>query len=353
MHQLIRTTVAPQGYTLFSVVDQRVAEEPLDVPSSNVPHVYLQVQHRVDAFTELTGRSWCMAMAYDGPTQTAAVGFGSLFRLADDRGRTGITYLHAVVLTRPTLIPAVVLGVIRFLNPTVIDQLLESVGQVAQQQVGADDFVAWAAEHLRAGIPPEAPPSRPFAGAGSRINEVVHDCGGASAVAWLTLAGNLSGDGESWEVFDEYRRAGEAFATRATWPGRTALASEMLATLAGVGEEGSPAVPPPRDEPETGPSAGGQEPPGPAAPSLAAERRRAGTTWLLFAVILAVAAVSFVGLFLLWGRVGALEHRLGPADSVRAPVDSAALPVSPEHGAADSARLLEASALCFPQCLAE
>ncbi|HET9228750.1 MAG TPA: hypothetical protein VFR31_18870 [Thermoanaerobaculia bacterium] len=221
MLQILRVNVAGHGYTLYSVDAGRV--EFLGGETPPTAEGFEAIANRLDDFLERHGGS---SMSFRRSAR-GQLTFGYACRLdaSDEYGRRGLTFLHTMIFDDPALLPSCALTALASLSGPGIDdltQVAEKLARGAQQPAELLPVLARSFEEGRRFDPSELKPADPPAGT------IVHDCGGAAALAWSTLAMQQAHANPPWEVFDTGSASGGTMTRVEPSRGREVRASELL-----------------------------------------------------------------------------------------------------------------------------
>ncbi len=224
MLHLIRVNVAGQGYSLFSVDSSATRIEFLG-GSAPLPG-YVAVEERLDDFLENHGGS---SMAFRREP-VGILTFGYVCRLAalDEHKRQGLSYIHSAIFDNPALLPSCVIAALSSLSSSGIEKLTGDVEKVAQGRLESADFLRFQVQSFGELVRRFDPSSLPLPFRRRQIKRVVHDCGGAAALAWTTLAMQQASVPGPWEVFDTGSIGGFAVSQVEPSTDREAKASELL-----------------------------------------------------------------------------------------------------------------------------
>lgn len=179
-----------------------VDEHDLNTHGEYVPYQYIVIQKHIEKI--LTSHKFLISLAFnfDESKSTLIAGFGLFLNIKDGKGREGVHYVHAVELNEVSHLFSVVLHFVRMLNTSsimefyfnelnsitnnedefsiVIDRLcdrIEDCEYIGQEKVNVSN-------------------KRP------EFAEIIHDCSGGSAMAWLTFAKLATNRRSNWDVYD-------------------------------------------------------------------------------------------------------------------------------------------------------
>jgi hypothetical protein len=120
--------------------------------------------------------------------------------IEDDKGRTGISFIHAIESDENLKIDQVVVSISQLLLQQTIGQLSELIAGVAKGTVTSNfilEFLTVNFQKHHQSSNYSLPKNRP-------IKEIKQDCGGASAATWLAMAISHLNSPAPWEIYEEY-----------------------------------------------------------------------------------------------------------------------------------------------------
>ncbi len=210
MKHIFRLNVYQKGYTLFSGrADTQFLEHPLDVWSDNLPQNYLPAQKRIDDLLKLHHLRWhfCIANMHRG--QNPVVAYGTLLPIKDEKGRRGVSYIHAIEANEEMQVDDIVISLAKLLSLNTSNFISQALANIAQGEKKPDSFMQHISEQflkLHSSYHQHTFIEKP-------IKEIQHDCGGASIVAWLAMATSHLMISPVWEIYDMYHSEGGFFST--------------------------------------------------------------------------------------------------------------------------------------------
>ena len=221
MLQILRVNVAGHGYALYSVDAGRV--EFLGGEAPPAAEGYEAIANRLDELLERNGGS---SMSFRRSARGRLIfGYACHLAASDEYGRRGLTFLHTVIFDDPALLPSCALTALESLSGPGIDDLTRVVEKLArgvQKPAELLPALARSFEEGRRFDPSELKPAVP------PVGSIVHDCGGAAALAWSTLAMQQAHANPPWEVFDTGSASGRTLTRVEPSRGREVRASELL-----------------------------------------------------------------------------------------------------------------------------
>lgn len=219
MRHILRVNVHQKGYTLFSVQGNEYQECPLDIISAGISQNYLHVQKRLDDMLNAQAPRWHFAVANLSTSEQPVVGYGCPFAIPDDKGRIGLSFVHAIEV-KPAEINKTVVCMIQFLLPSMTEKLTKNLTGLAQGTISAQEFISSLTRPLDA-------LSERIASLATKesnpLKEIQHDCGGATAVAWLSMAGSHAGISSPWEIYETCSRTTGMVSTVSSYAGASEI----------------------------------------------------------------------------------------------------------------------------------
>ena len=117
LHHLLRVNVCGYGYRLYSGrLPFEFTAEPFDVASDRVPRSFLAAQSRLDTVLQTGTLTWSMAFRHDSQETCPLVAYGTLIDSPDDKGRRGISFVHAFEVDSEYLLYEYVTAVAKLLS---------------------------------------------------------------------------------------------------------------------------------------------------------------------------------------------------------------------------------------------
>lgn len=200
MRHILRANVCKKGYTLFSVQGNTYQECPLDIKSNGISQNYLNAQRRIDDMLRTQISRWHFAIANLNPPEQPVVAYGWSLPIEDDKGRSGVSFVHAVECNLSE-ISRVVMCIIQMLLPSVIEKMTKHLAELAQKPVSPQNFIAFLTQKFTSLYEQTA---NSAAKDSNPIQEIQHNCGGATAMAWLVMAVSHTNISSPWEIYDHY-----------------------------------------------------------------------------------------------------------------------------------------------------
>lgn len=202
MKHIFRLNVHQKGYTLYSGQSPSFYQEyPLDMISGEISRNYIAAQRRIDAILKANTLRWHLCVANLFQTEHPVVAYGSLLPIEDDRGRTGISFVHAIETDGRTELAETVRRITQILSPQTIDEISRYLARLASGTELPQHIIDFlAAQFSRSPYKQTAL----VAYTGWPIKEVQHDCGGALAVAWLAMTLSHLNSAPPWEIYEIY-----------------------------------------------------------------------------------------------------------------------------------------------------
>lgn len=201
MRHTFRLNVYGKGYTLFSGQPSQYKEFPLDIASQGIPRNYMCAQKRIDAMLKTQILRWHFSISNLYNNEFPVIAYGCFLPIPDDRGREGISFVHAIESDEILRMDEIVVCIIQLLSQRSIEEISKLLAGLAQGSCTPER----ATEFL---TNPFKNPYRCSANSSANRNQAIqliwHDCGGSSAVAWLAMATSHLGNPPPWEIYEEY-----------------------------------------------------------------------------------------------------------------------------------------------------
>jgi hypothetical protein len=230
MRQAFQINVHRQGYSLYAG-DGRDGFHlrPLGVISDGITKNYLAASNRITQAIERSRGRWCFAVGNVDSTARPVVAHGYLFPIEDEHGRIGISLNHGIEVGPACDIDEVVLRISKLISPHNINQISALLSGCSRGQVDPDDVLRFLSEPFEDLA--DALGVRGIEGVGQRepMRELVHDCGGATAVAWLLMTSSHRTMPAPWEIYELPSGNGSTISTLSTYRG--AAGSDRLSSL--------------------------------------------------------------------------------------------------------------------------
>lgn len=202
MKHTFRLNVYRKGYTLFSGKSSLQYQEfPLDVVSSEISQNYLSAQRRIDNMLKTKVSRWHFSIANLNSHYPPVVAYGCNLSVNDDKGRSGVNFVHALEGDEPLGIDGIVVGITQLLTHQTIEELTKLLTNLAQGSKTPEEVIEYLIRHFSEKYIPSSDLQRTK---NNPIKKIQHDCGGASAMAWLAMTISHLGDSSPWEIYEEY-----------------------------------------------------------------------------------------------------------------------------------------------------
>lgn len=228
---VVRISVKGQGYKLYAgTTTEGFTEQPLDIPSKFVSAAYIKAQARLDRILATDYLPWSLTIVYDSASPRPVVAYGTFLDTPDDTGRPGLYFIHGVEVHDVRYVPACVGCVVRLLSNTGVRTRSFEIARVALGHLPVQDFLRSVCEDFdKVLVDLDLPTLYSRLPSDLAISAIEHDCGGASAVAWLTMAVAQSAASPPWEVYDSLTAGGTVRTHRTNDDsGRVIKASDIL-----------------------------------------------------------------------------------------------------------------------------
>lgn len=201
MKHTFRLSVHGDGYKLVRGSSTDGFDHlPLDVRGRAGGDNYLDAQRYLDEQFKTPASRWWLVITNNHEGQCPVVAYGCRLAAKDDRGRVGLTFLHALQADAETKFDSLVTTVARMLEHGRTDPG-GLAGQVAEGKRDLTSFLTVMEEEYNQNKSPGAVRYRPL---GGPIREITHDCGGAAALAWLTMAASHVECYPPWQIGDRW-----------------------------------------------------------------------------------------------------------------------------------------------------
>ena len=193
-----------RGYTVFSGNGREWRENDLGLESPDVPRGFLTMVSRFSDFFGPNRPPFSMQMGDDG-NSCPVVAYGVYVRSPDDKGRTGLRFVHALVLPKDISVFQAVLSILRTLSQAGIAGVCATVGRVAVEDTDVLTCLASMSNAVESAIVDTlVNPSRENEGEeqSRSVPGISHDGAGCGPLAWLSQAWLHRHATPPWEVFD-------------------------------------------------------------------------------------------------------------------------------------------------------
>lgn len=234
VRHLFRFNVKGQGFVLYAQRGDGYHAVPLDYASREVPRAYLRAQRLIDEFIERRPNRWGVSCVHDAAAGISCLAYGVSLNAPDDLGRTGIAFVHGMLLSDPTKAREALSGVLAMLAPQNIGECHAEIARMAASGGDSNLFCNRWAGIVLDGIRAAGHTASPATWSRHRISSVYHDITGAAPLAWIYLAAQQSAHTihQSWEFADSADGGDRSTATKLKPPmGRSVDASELVAGL--------------------------------------------------------------------------------------------------------------------------
>jgi hypothetical protein len=201
----LRINVKGKGYVLYTGDPYSGFEEqPLDVQSHEVSSAYLSLQNRLDQVLQSRRLTWSMSFGRDVGHGNVLVAYGCFVDEADEYGKVGLFFLHALDLADPNLLSKCIESVVLLLSNPGIRGIGDAIGNIAARAGDVNEFLRALSQRVERLISTSmTQDNRPGAdGKAVRIGRIEHDCAGAAPLAWLAMAYSHAGTAAPWEVYE-------------------------------------------------------------------------------------------------------------------------------------------------------
>jgi len=228
MKHTFRVNVFERGYILLAGEEFQYAEFPLDIQSRGISNNYLSAQRRIDRImAKLNAPRWYFSVVNLYANELPVVAYGCFLSSEDDKGRVGISFIHAVEVDGNSRLDEVVACIVRLLSQQNIDEISKLLSNLAKGFSTLDEGIRFLTNQFNSFYRRLA--MQPLSKA-QAINSIQHDCGGASAVAWLAMASSHFNIPLPWEIYEEYSSHSGLIITKSSYKGalKQYLLSEYL-----------------------------------------------------------------------------------------------------------------------------
>ena len=231
MKHILRLNVYSKGYTLFSgEMSRQFQEFPLDIVSNNITRNYLSAQKRLDSIMQIHISRWGLCVSNTNPNENPVVAYGCLLPLEDDKGRFGISFVHAIEADDPTSTADIVACITQSLSSQSIIETNKNLDGLAKGSIQPEQAINFSVSLFQKNYRRQPKFSISTL---NPIKEIQHDCGGAWAIAWLAITVSHLGISSPWEIYDGYSPNSNSIATISSYKGAfvTYSLSEYLSQL--------------------------------------------------------------------------------------------------------------------------
>lgn len=133
MRHVFRLNVFGKGYTLLVQAESGYYEElRLGVHSDALPGNYLPAQERIDSILETQVSRWHFCASRALPLSRPVLAYGCLLSMEDDKGRKGISFIHAVEIDSMSAAESVLQVICQKLLPENMGEIAWSIGGLAK-----------------------------------------------------------------------------------------------------------------------------------------------------------------------------------------------------------------------------
>jgi cell division protein FtsL len=171
------------------------------IGSIYVSQNYLSAQKRIDSLLKIQTDRWSICISNNDSEDNLVTAYGCLLSVPDDRGRIGISFIHAVESGNELSADRVIILIGRLLSQKTIGHICDLIAGVAKGDVPANDLMGFLTEHFKQNSNSVLSATRHRV---SPIKEIQQDCGGASITTWLAMAASHSRSPAPWEIYEEY-----------------------------------------------------------------------------------------------------------------------------------------------------
>lgn len=223
-----RVNVFGRGYILLAGEEFQYEEFPLDVQSYGISNNFLSAQRRIDRImAKLNTPRWYFSIANLYANELPVVAYGCFLSSEDEKGRIGISFIHAVEVDSNSRLDEVMACIVRLLSQQNIDEISKLLSNLAKGLSTLDEVIRFLTNQFNSSY--RRLTIQPLSKA-QAINSIQHDCGGASAVAWLAMASSHFNIPVPWEIYEEYSSYSGLIITKSSYTGslKQYLLSEYL-----------------------------------------------------------------------------------------------------------------------------
>lgn len=216
MRHIIRINEGGKGYTLYSGTRQDKMEPcDLDMPSTNVPANYIAAQRRIDNLLTPQVSRWHIAIVHKDTQRFPVVAYGCMLPIKDEIGRAGISFIHGIETDETVGIDQAVNLIIQIQAQQTFIELTKEVELIANGANKPDGIFRLLIERFKTR---RLEHSQSTNNMSRPIKQIMHDCGGASAVAWTAMAVSHLRTSYGWEIYEEYHKKTGQIATISSSP---------------------------------------------------------------------------------------------------------------------------------------
>ncbi len=225
MRHIFRLNIAGCGYSLISGETLSGCKKcQLDVSSENIPRDFLSVQQRIDSILASRIPQWTVGSSHS-PGRPPVVGYGCFLAAKDDKERTGISFIHGIESEDP--IDHILTIITSLLGSSKVNKLTGLIAAIASGTANENELLEILMDSK---IWKTKSPSN-IRGKNEVISQIKHDCGGASALAWMAIFKSHRKLREPWEIYEIRDRDSLDVSTMSTLAGREWNLSELLDSL--------------------------------------------------------------------------------------------------------------------------
>lgn len=212
MRHTFRLNVKGKGYTLYSENSScKYQDFPLDIQSKYISQNYLCSQRKIDALLETQTARWSICIANNNVRDDLVTAYGCLLPIPDDKGRIGISFIHAIESGNEMSVEQVVILIGCLLAQKKIGYISNLIGGVAKGNISANELIEFFTNHFRLSSNNLLSPSRSLKR--FPIKEIQQDCGGATLTTWLAMATSHADSPAPWEIYEEYSHQTDTVST--------------------------------------------------------------------------------------------------------------------------------------------
>lgn len=205
----IKLNICSKGYCLYIKENNKFQEHDLNVHNEYVPYNYISIQNHIEKILLSFKLPVSLSFNFDNSTNKLMVGFGLFLNIADDMGREGIVYIHAVEINGINHLYSIVLHFIKVLSPTSIKEFyFKKLYELANEGTNVSSILNNLCNKLEENKFVQKNESI-FLKMNHDFSKIIHDCAGGSSIAWLTFAELLNNKKIKWEVFDDIETSGK------------------------------------------------------------------------------------------------------------------------------------------------
>ncbi|MCB0210795.1 MAG: hypothetical protein KDJ52_15765 [Anaerolineae bacterium] len=194
-----------KGYTLFSGEQIAISykEYELDIATSVISKNYISAQRRIDSMLNTQISRWNFSISNLYSDEVPIVAYGCQLPIKDDKDRIGVSFIHAIESSENLPIDKIVVHIAQLLLPETIQNITQYLAEIAQGISPPTKIISFLIQKFKFQTINRLK-SNGETNYISPIKKIEHDCGGASALAWLSITKSHLDILGPWEIYEEY-----------------------------------------------------------------------------------------------------------------------------------------------------